>query len=90
MTTKQFNLEQFKAGEKVQTKLGNPVKFITVSDRNELIVSVQPRYGLAEQCKYTIDGKKYAGTETAFDLEMVKPYMVLPKRNAKGQFVKRS
>jgi len=70
METKKFNLEKFKAGAKVQTKLGNPVKFITVSNRNELIVSVQPRQGLAEQCKYTIEGKKYNGTETMFDLEM--------------------
>ena len=47
-TTTKFNLEMFKNGVKAQTKLGNPVKFITISARGELIVAVRPRYGMDE------------------------------------------
>ena len=65
-----FNLEQFKNGAKVQTKLGNPVRFITVSNTGKLIVAVKPRWKQEEQATYKLDGKKYKGTTTAYDLVM--------------------
>jgi hypothetical protein len=76
-TTKQFNLEMFKKGVKAQTKLGNPAKFITIDARGKLVVAVLPRFGVEESVKYTLDGKKYNGTETMYDLEMVEPYKVI-------------
>lgn len=70
MATK-FNLNQFKAGKKAQNKLGNPARFITVSNNNELIVAVKPRFG-EEQCeKFTLDGKKLHNPNSVYDLEMV-------------------
>ena len=74
--TKTFNLEMFKNGAKAQTKLGNPVRFITIANNGKLIVAVFPRYGLEESAKYNLDGKKYTGTNTMYDLEMVEPYKV--------------
>lgn len=74
MKTKKFNLEMFKNGAKAQTKLGNPVKFITVANNGKLIVSVLPRYSAMESAQYNLDGKKYNGTETLYDLEMVEAY----------------
>ena len=76
MNTKKFNLEMFKNGAKVQTKLGNPVKFITIAHNGKLVVSVRPRAGMDEVVQYNIDGKKYTGTSTMYDLEMVEPYKV--------------
>ena len=75
-TTKEFNLEMFKNGAKAQTKLGNPVRFITISNNGKLIVAVQPRWRMEEPAKYNLDGKKYTGTDTMYDLEMVEPYKV--------------
>lgn len=74
MMTKEFNLEMFKNGAKAQTKLGNPVKFITVANNGKLIVSVMPRYSVAESAQYNLNGKKYNGTDTLYDLEMVEAY----------------
>ena len=87
-TTTKFNLEMFKNGMKAQTKLGNPVKFITVSARGELIISVRPRYGMDEMVKYTIDGHKMGCGSTMYDLEMVNPYVTGPLRDEKGRFIK--
>ena len=66
-----FNLEQFKMGKKAQTNLGNPARFITVSNHNELIVAVKPRWS-EEQCeKYSLDGKRLHNPNSVYDLEMV-------------------
>ena len=75
--TKTFNLEMFKNGAKAQTKLGNPVRFITITNNGKLLVAVFPRYGMEESAKYNLDGKKYTSTDTMYDLEMVKPYKVV-------------
>lgn len=37
-TTKEFNLEMFKNGAKAQTKLGNPVRFITITNNGKILV----------------------------------------------------
>ena len=88
MKTNNFNLEMFKNGAKAQTKLGNPVKFvcltgnkmlITVYHRSRVIGSfdkvVVPAMGGSNE-KYNLNGKKYNGTDTMYDLEMVEPYNV--------------
>lgn len=74
MMTKEFNLEMFKNGAKAQTKLGNPVKFITIANNGKMIVSVMPRYSGIEQAQYNTNGRKYNGTDTLYDLEMVEAY----------------
>ena len=66
-----FNLEQFKNGAKVQTKLGNPVRFMTIANNGKLIVCIKPRWRMEEPAQYNLDGRKYAGTDTMYDLEMV-------------------
>jgi len=71
MKTNNFNLEQFKNGSKAQTKLGNPARYLGISVRGELMVGVTPRWGMEEPVKYNLDGKKYKGTDTMYDLEMV-------------------
>lgn len=71
MKTNTFNLEQFKNGAKAQTKLGNPVRFITIANNGKMIVGITPRWGLEESAQYNLDGKKYKGTDTMYDLEMV-------------------
>jgi len=77
MKTKKFNLEMFKNGAKAQTKLGNPARFLSISVRGELIVAVLPRWSAEEAVKYQLDGKKYKGTDTMYDLEMVEPYEIV-------------
>lgn len=72
--TNKFNLEMFKNGAKAQTKLGNPARFISVGNNGKLMVAVTPRFGLEEAVPYNMDGKKYKGTETAYDLVMVIEY----------------
>lgn len=71
MKTNTFNLEQFKNGAKAQTKLGNPVRFISIANNGKMIVVVNPRFGMEEAVQYNLDGKKYKGTDTMYDLEMV-------------------
>ena len=71
MKTNTFNLEQFKNGAKAQTKHGNPARFLGISARGELMVAVKPRWYAEEVVKYNLDGKKYKGTNTMYDLEMI-------------------
>lgn len=98
--TKEFNLEKFMQGAPVQNKLGNPVKFICMT-RGKMLVSVMHRYRVigsfeknvapmheASTEKFNVNGKKYNNLDSVYDLEMVHPYMVLPKRDAKGRFIK--
>ena len=102
MMTKEFNLEMAKNGAAIQTKLGNPVKFNCITNDNKLFVTVfkrsrivggdhkaiAPSFG-GTQDKYCLNGRKYAGTTTMFDLEMVEPYNVGQPRDAKGRFIKK-
>ena len=71
MKTNTFNLEKFKNGAKAQTKLGNPVRFITIANNGKIIVAIKPRWKMEEVAQYNLDGRKYAGTDTMYDLEMV-------------------
>ena len=71
MKTNTFNLEKFKNGAKAQTKLGNPVRFITIANNGKIIVVIKPRWRMEEVAQYNLDGRKYAGTDTMYDLEMV-------------------
>lgn len=75
MKTNKFNLNLFKNGNKAQTKIGNPVRFVTIS-RDKLVVIVKPRWREDKQEFYQLDGKKYKGTETDYDLEMVESYEI--------------
>ena len=98
-TTKYFNLTEFMNGKKATNGLGNPVKFITLT-RDKMLVKVYHRYkvigfshkevvpefeGRVE--KFNLNGKKYAGTDTVWDIEMEAPKFNRP-RDAKGRFVK--
>lgn len=76
MKTKNFNLEMFRNGAKAQTKLGNPVKFISITNDGKLFVSVKPRWKSPESAKYNLDGRKYTGANTVYDLEMVDEYEI--------------
>ena len=76
MKTNTFNLEMFKNGAKAQTKLGNPVRFITIANNGKIIVAIKPRWRMEEVAQYNLDGRKYAGTDTMYDLEMVEPYKI--------------
>jgi len=100
MKTNTFNFEMFKNGAKAQTKLGNPVKFIclvgdkmlvTVNHRSRVFGNfekvVAPAFGGSNE-KYNLNGKKYSGTDTMYDLEMVESYNVGPARDARGRFIK--
>ena len=71
MKTNTFNLEKFKNGAKAQTKLGNPVRFITIANNGKIIVAIKPRWRMEEVSQYNHDGRKYIGTDTMYDLEMV-------------------
>ncbi len=72
--TKAFNYEMAKAGHKIQTKLGNPARIITVDNTGHLIVAVQPRWGQEEAVKYNMDGTKVHNPHSAYDLEMTNAY----------------
>ena len=98
MANRYFNLTEFKNGKTATTKLGNPVKFITMLSDGRILVkvyhrsrvigfsvkTVAPEYdGTVE--KYQADGRKYRGADTEFDIIMEVPSR---PRNAKGQFIK--
>ena len=101
--TNAFNLEMFKNGVAAQTKLGNRVKFICMTNDNKLFIKVYHRnriVGFSEKhiapgdpegttYKYNLNGTKYAGTPTLMDLEMVNPYTINQPRDAKGRFIKK-
>lgn len=74
MKTKKFNYAMAKAGHKIQTKLGNPARIITLANTGHLIVAIQPRWGMEEAVKYNLDGTRWHNPNSAYDLEMVKAY----------------
>ena len=97
-TNRYFNLNEFMNGKPATTKLGNPVKFICLTADGKLFVNVNYRskiVGFSTKAvapvfegsteKYNLDGRKYRGTDTEFDLMMEAPKR---PRNAKGQFIK--
>lgn len=86
MKTTTFNFEAFKNGSiKAMTKLGNPVRFITMLRDGRMLIEIQPRNRIVEQGtlkhvapamgtvndKYYTNGKKYRNTDSQFDLVMV-------------------
>lgn len=98
-TPRYFNLDEFKNGKTATTMLGNPVKFICMLD-DKIVIKVYHRTrvvgfstkyiakeidGTTE--KYNLDGKKYRGTDTWYDLTMEAPKTTRP-RDSKGRFVK--
>ena len=102
--TNAFNFEMFKNGKAAQTKLGNPVKFICLTG-DKMLITVYHRsrvFGNFEKFvgnvfdgsneKYNLNGKKYNGTDTMYDLEMVENYTVNgPARDPKtGRFMKKN
>ena len=99
-TANYFNLNEFKNGKTATTKLGNPVKFITMTG-DKILVKVYHRsriVGFSTKAiapefegtveKYNIDGRKYRGTDTMYDLVMEAPKATRP-RDAKGRFIKK-
>ena len=93
-----FNLNEFKNGKKATTKLGNPVKFITMTG-DKMLVKVYHRsrvIGFSEKVvapmmegsveKYHTDGRKYHNTDTMYDLVMEAPTR---PRDSKGRFIKK-
>ena len=85
MKTNNFNFEAFKKGTvKATTKLGNPVKFITMLNDGRMLVAVQARNRIVEQGtlkfvapalgttneRYFTNGKKYRNADSQFDLVM--------------------
>jgi len=103
--TNSFNLEMFKNGKAAQTKLGNPVKFICITNDGKLFVRVYHRNRIigfstkniapadnnGTTYKYNLNGTKYAGSHSEMDLEMVDSYEVGGKnRDPKtGRFIKK-
>ena len=102
--TNTFNLEMFMNGKAAQTKLGNPVKFICLTGDKMLInvfhrsrvvgnfeKVVAPVFGGSHE-KYNLNGKKYKGADTMYDLEMAESYTVGgPARDPKtGRFIKKN
>ena len=86
MNKNYFNLNEFKNGKSATTKLGNPVKFITMCADGRMLVQVTPRnkviesgnlkyvtVGMPYNGKYYITGKKYRNTDSEFDLVMTAP-----------------
>lgn len=81
--TNNFNFEKFKNGGNAKTKMGNPVKFITMCSDGRMLVQVTPRNCIGEQGtlkyvapampytdKYHVNGKKYNNTDSEFDIVM--------------------
>lgn len=64
---KNFNLDLFKKNRTAETVLGRKVKYITTS-RDRLVVLVYGKYGEVSQEFYQLNGKKYNGTTTVYDL----------------------
>lgn len=70
-TTSSFNFNEFKNGKMAINGLGQKVKFISET-RGQMMVAVTNKFGRVETIKMNLDGKKYTGVITAFDLvEMV-------------------
>lgn len=78
MKSNQFNLDEFKQGRVAYNKLGNPVKFKCLDNQHPgvMVVQVQPRIGSSKTGSYIfarleklyINGKKYKGIDSYYDL----------------------
>jgi hypothetical protein len=99
-TPRYFNLNEFKNGKTATTMLGNPVKFICMTG-DKILIKVYHRSrvgGFSQKYvapefegtveKYNLDGRKYRGTDTWYDLTMEAPKTTRP-RDAKGRFTKK-
>lgn len=66
----EFNFAEFRNGKPAYNKLGNKVYFRAIDNNNKdmMVVSVCPRFGLPYLMKMKITGKKYS-YPTAFDLK---------------------
>lgn len=97
-TNSYFNFSEFKNGGNATTKLGNPVKFVTMCSDGRMLVQISPRNRIVESGnlkyvtlgtpyteKYHVNGKKYRNADSEFDIVMNAPKR---PRNAKGQFIK--
>ena len=93
-----FNYSEFRNGKSATTKLGNPVKFITMCADGRMLVRITPRSRVVESGnlkyvtagmpytdKYYSNGKKYHNTDSEYDIVMEASSR---PRNAKGQFIK--
>ena len=68
MTTN-FDFTAFKNGKTATTKAGSQVKFICET-RGQMMVSIKERYGQPYTAKYELNGKKYKGGDSPYDLTM--------------------
>ena len=66
-----FNFTEFKNGKIAINGLGQEVKFLTET-RGQMMVSVTGKFGKTETTKMNLDGKKYTGVDTAYDLVAMK------------------
>lgn len=66
-----FNFNEFKNGKLAVNGLGHSVKFICET-RGQMLVKVIGRFGNIETTKMNLDGKKYTGVTTAYDLVAMK------------------
>lgn len=62
-----FNYNSFRKGNIAINGLGQEVKFIAES-RGKMMVSVKHKFGRTETIKMNLDGTKYSGTKTSYDL----------------------
>lgn len=69
---KPFNLEEARKGAKVVTREGLPVRFMTVTADNKVLVVINhgPTFTRVPE-KFNLDGSKYKGTEHYTDLFML-------------------
>lgn len=99
-TARYFNLNEFKNGKTATTMLGNPVKFICMTG-DKILIKVYHRnriIGFSEKAiapmldgtveKYNLDGRKYRGTDTMYDLNMEAPKVNRPRDPKTGRFIK--
>lgn len=66
-----FNFTEFKNGKIAINGLGQEVKFVTET-RGKMMVMVTGKFGRTENIKMNLDGKKYTGVDTAYDLVAMK------------------
>lgn len=71
MATNSFNLSEFKNGVAAINGLGQEVKFVTET-RGQMLVQIKLKFGRTESMKMNLDGKKYTGTNTLYDLVKMK------------------
>ena len=66
-----FNFTEFKNGKNAINGLGQEVRFV-METRGQMLVQVIGKFGRIESTKMNLDGKKYTGVTTAYDLVAMK------------------